>query len=403
MRFKPLAATLSVLAISGFLTLLGTAAYSSYLDQQIARMPFNKNAVQKYENEVRDKGQALFEQELGRKDIMILGSSELEIQVPEHPNYMFPNAQAPWQVCPGGRAYAQSLHQAIHLGSFPKEKLKDAKIVLITSLQWFSSPEIIGAGQLARFSELQYYKTLNNQNLDLGTRRYLAHRMAQFMVGNELFSRALFYSRLFISDQWQDKLTLWLLKPYYAGMIKYLEIKDKYQYLALLKHTPLPEKLDPVPPKQINFAAAYAKAEQEGKLSCTNNKFYVEDAYFDRWLKPNLDWVKGKSADTELLHSKEWEDLEVLMKVCRDNGIKLYVVFMSTNGYYYDYTGITKKARSDFYKQQAALMKKYGVPYLNLEDKEYVPYFYYDVMHLGWKGWLYFDEQLTKHFGKAAG
>ena len=91
------------------------------------------------------------------------------------------------------------------------------------------------------------------------------------------------------------------------------------------------------------------------------------------------------------------------MKVCRDNGIKLYVVFMSTNGYYYDYTGITKKARSDFYKQQAAVMKKYGVPYLNLEDKEYVPYFYYDVMHLGWKGWLYFDEQLTKHFGKAAG
>ena len=92
MRFKPLAATLSVLAISGFLTLLGTAAYSSYLDQQIARMPFNKNAMQKYENEVRDKGQALFEQELDRKDIMILGSSELEIQVPEHPNYMFPNA-----------------------------------------------------------------------------------------------------------------------------------------------------------------------------------------------------------------------------------------------------------------------------------------------------------------------
>ena len=33
--------------------------------------------------------------------------------------------------------------------------------------------------------------------------------------------------------------------------------------------------------------------------------------------------------------------------------------------------------------------------------KEYEPYFYYDVMHLGWKGWLYVDEQLTRHYGQA--
>lgn len=44
--------------------------------------------------------------------------------------------------------------------------------------------------------------------------------------------------------------------------------------------------------------------------------------------------------------------------------------------------------------------EKYGFDVLTMEDKEYEPYFMRDVMHLGWKGWLYVDEKITEHYAK---
>jgi D-alanine transfer protein len=57
----------------------------------------------------------------------------------------------------------------------------------------------------------------------------------------------------------------------------------------------------------------------------------------------------------------------------------------------------------DFYTTSCAgCCDKHDVQYLNLQDKEYEPYFYFDVMHLGWKGWLYVDEQFCKHLWQSS-
>lgn len=388
---------LLVLACSILLTMAAVKGLDLYLDYQIDHLPYNPVVVHPYINNDRDKGLAFMRRSAAHGDIFLLGSSELEIHVPQHPNYFFPNQQAPWQVFPSGRAYAQSLQEAIRLGALPKEVMRGQKIVLITSLQWFSSPEIIKAGQQARFSELQYYHTLQNPALSKETKTYLAQRMSGFLEGNNLFKQALLYSRLTLSEQPQDKLVLTLMKPYYAGLKYYLTLRDKWNTYKLIKEQP---SYKAVPPRQVNWPQEYARAAEEGKLCCTNNKFFTENAYYDRWLKKNIDYVKGKSDKVDLLTGKEWDDLECLLKLCRENGIDLYVVIMSTNGYYYDYTGMSKATRAAFYTQLTRVLQNYQVQYLNLQDKEYVPYFYYDVMHLGWKGWLYVDEQLTKHYGK---
>ena len=69
-----------------------------------------------------------------------------------------------------------------------------------------------------------------------------------------------------------------------------------------------------------------------------------------------------------------------------------------TSGYYYDYIGIDKEKRYSVYDKLVEIINNYGFDYLDLRDKEYVPYFYKDVMHFGWKGWLYVDEQITKYY-----
>lgn len=397
MQRKSLLEVLLVLGCSILLTLAAVWGLDRFLDYQINHLPYNPAVVHPYINNDRDKGLAFLRRSAEQGDIFLLGSSELEIHVPQHPKYLFPNAQAPWQVFPSGRAYAQSLQEAIRLGALPAQTMQGQKVVLITSLQWFSSPEIIKAGQQARFSELQYYHTLQNPALSKETKTYLAQRMVGFLKDNSLFKQAVLYSRLTLSNQWQDKVILTLMTPYYSGLKFYLSLRDKWQTYKLIKQQP-PYKQ--TAPRQINWPQEYAKATEEGKLSCTNNKFYVENAYYDRWLKNNIDYVKGKSDKVELLQGKEWDDLECLLRLCRENKVSLYVVIMSTNGYYYDYTGMTKATRAAFYKQLTGVLQKHNVPYLNLQDKEYEPYFYYDVMHLGWRGWLYVDEQLTRHYGK---
>ena len=395
---KSLREVLLVLGCSLLLTLAAVWGLDRFLDYQISHLPYNPAVVHPYINNDRDKGLAFMRRSAAHGDIFLLGSSELEIHVPQHPKYFFPNAQAPWQVYPSGRAYAQSLQEAIRLGALPAATMRGQKVVLITSLQWFSSPEIIKAGQQARFSELQYYHTLDNPDLSKTTKTYIEKRMQGFLTGNNLFKQAVLYTRLSLSEQPQDKFLLTLMTPYYTGLKFYLALRDKWNTYKLIKGQP---PYTPAPPRQVNWPREYARAAEEGKLSCTNNKFYVENAYYDRWLKQNIDYVKGKSDKVELLTGKEWEDLDCLLRLCRENQVSLYVVIMSTNGYYYDYTGMSKATRAAFYDKLTGVLRKNNVPYLNLQDKEYEPYFYYDVMHLGWKGWLYVDEQLTRHYGQA--
>lgn len=39
-----------------------------------------------------------------------------------------------------------------------------------------------------------------------------------------------------------------------------------------------------------------------------------------------------------------------------------------------------------------------GFDVLNLQNIEYEKYYMHDVMHLGWKGWLTINEEISKYF-----
>ena len=87
-----------------------------------------------------------------------------------------------------------------------------------------------------------------------------------------------------------------------------------------------------------------------------------------------------------------------MLETFKQTGVSPYIVFMSTNGWYYDYVGLSQDKRLLFYDKLGSMAKEYGFSYLDLRDKEYEPYFYKDVMHLGWKGWLYVNKQITEHY-----
>ena len=112
----------------------------------------------------------------------------------------------------------------------------------------------------------------------------------------------------------------------------------------------------------------------------------------------NVKAFKGSKKNIDLMKSKEFDDYELYLDTCVDLGIKPYIILIPTNGKWYDYTGMTKESRDDFYDTVEKMAKEKGFEVLNLKDEEYTPYFMYDVMHLGWKGWIKVEEELYKHF-----
>lgn len=61
-------------------------------------------------------------------------------------------------------------------------------------------------------------------------------------------------------------------------------------------------------------------------------------------------------------------------------------------------SGTISKKRTEYYDTIEQIVNEAGYDTLNLKEWEYEPYFYCDVMHLGWKGWTYVSENIVDHF-----
>ncbi|MBQ2671749.1 MAG: D-alanyl-lipoteichoic acid biosynthesis protein DltD [Clostridia bacterium] len=369
--------------------------YNNYLNKAIV-LDYNSALGRNYGVDEMNKGVSILKNNANKGDLMLLGSSELANSdyIAENPANMFPNTDLDSQVCLVGRAGTQSLLDAIKIGAMG-EDFKDKKIVFIVSLQWFLDKKIDVNSFRANFSEIQFYKFMNNSKINDSIKKYVCKRTYSLLSGQSSLAAPCFYAYLYSKDNFFFKAAFNAFKPYYYLREKFLDIKDKHEsYKAIKKYKDTPEQEI----KSIDWEKEYKIAEETGKSECTNNSFYVYDSYYTEYFKHNLDSLKNYYGNVKLCESDELQDYEMAIKLFNDIGVKPYVIIVSTNGYYYDYAGLTREKRLELYDELVSRAKKYNLDYLDLRDYEYTPYFYKDVMHLGWKGWLYLNEEFTKYF-----
>ena len=53
-----------------------------------------------------------------------------------------------------------------------------------------------------------------------------------------------------------------------------------------------------------------------------------------------------------------------------------------------------------YYKKVREQVEKAGYPVIDFSGHEYDKYFLKDTIHLGWKGWIYFDEAVQKFYSE---
>lgn len=365
-------------------------SYTMWLDRELALL--DAKCVNLDSNIIKDKGLYLLQRSLKKGDLLLIGSSELGAPVEQNPINIYPNNELLVNINKIGHAHQQCLLDGIMLGALRKDDSVN-KIALIISLQWFEGSDIDKKGFQFNFSELQFLTFLRNDCISDTSKKYVCERLYELLDDDKVNGESRFLALIYKDKTVVNDVLKLIFYPYYELKYRLLVLKDKYKAYKFLK---VAEETQIV--KYINWDEAMQKASLQGEEACTNNSLFVYDEYYTKYIAANLDSLANISKDEGLLSSREIDDFNFLLEMSNKSVIKPYFVFMSTNGLYYDYRGLDRVKRIALYDYLQKETNKWGIPYLDLRDYEYEPYFYCDVMHLGWKGWTFVNEKISKHF-----
>lgn len=382
-------------------TIIYILLFNTLLDKEISSLINTKSLNElrhKQDIPVRNKGAFLRDYFNQQGDLQLYGSSELGSKVPQNPVNLYPFNDANYDISIYGVAHVQNLQHATMLGGIDSYK-DNSKIAIVQSLQWFQEDNGISADEfLSAFSEVQFYQFMNNRKISVENKRYFCKRILELLESKNTQVEEVFYAKTYISDYVIERGLNFIIKPYYLLKEELLETRDKILVYKELKKQEEKNEISDI--KKINFDEEYKKAEEQGSKLVTNNSFFAEDGYYDKYLKDIEGDLENKYINDNILNSREFEDFEFLLSVCKDLNIKPYIILMNVNGWYYDYTGIGVEERREFYSKLEKIAKDNGFDVLNLNNKEYEKYYLSDVMHLGWKGWLNVTEEMYKYFNE---
>lgn len=354
-----------------------------------------------YGSALKNQGLALQRESASRGDnLLIFGSSELgSIQKPFYPVDFFAGKKDGFQVNLIGRGYSQSIIHAVNIGALGAE-LKNKKIVFIISPQWFSESGLRPGEFNMNFSELQFYTFMFSNELDKDIKIDAANRMKKLAGTNNEFSHIKIYCDLYAGDNILGTASLMLLMPYYKFKYYLLSIKDKIKTGDLLKL--YSGKTEIIKPSEASFdwEDEKRKAVEKGRQEANNNEYLIENGYYDMYIKKDFKAYKGSFKNASYLKSPEYDDFKILLETCKNLGVKPLIISVPVHGKWYDYCEFSKKDREEYYKKINEIVASYGFDVADFSGHEYDNYFLKDIMHLGWKGWVYVDEAIDRFYHK---
>lgn len=357
------------------------------------------------------QGVALQEKALIYPDILpVYGSSEFSSESEFHPWKVFdgkPTGFVPFLV---GRGGSQSLIHSLSLAA-QGDTLQGKRVAIILSAQWFI-PEGMKSEYLAQnFSPLQVYRLLYDASFSSELRGEIAARLLEYP---EVLDSYPTLERILSGYKDDDEKRSWIGTPYSVANwvkgwteMKALVLRDAMEtarFLPLLKEDVVHRNADTVnvdwegETSSLDWGKLQKAANLQGKALTGNNSFYVANSYFTKYIAPDLKKLKGSEGEASLYPSPEYQDFQILMNVLKEKDVQALFVIVPTNGKWYDYISFPREERKGYYTRVKEMIQKNGFEVADFSGHEYEPYFLQDIMHLGWKGWVYVDEALDKFY-----
>ena len=367
-------------------------------DRSLSELVEQKGKMLAYYNSPdRNADDALMDCVIDENSVVVLGSSELGSYFGDgYPPYLFNNGNSDFNMVLVGQGYMQSLAHTLSAGAL-KNNIKNNKLVLIISPQWFVDPNTTPEAFSSIFIEEYYEEFLNNPDIDMATKTQVAGRVISLLSS---------------STAKQEKATrLWnqvsgggadLLGKIDNKVDDYIrDFKKNKDIIDMInEHAAEPYNEEMVLAENLDFESLLKKAEQDGQAACSGNDYGIENAYYDEYIRDQYADLKGSSSTASFDVSDEYQDFRTFLDVCRQLGLETMVVSVPVHGQWYDYCGFPAESRTRYYQTIRDICVEYQVELADFSDKEYEKFFLKDIMHLGWKGWLYVDQAVYGFYKK---
>ena len=385
---------IKALGIALVLAILTLVLYVHVLNQKLADYyHVSDNSVRYNFEYTKYKGRDILKDNIDDKTLVVLGSSELAkaSNQPFHFKQLFNYDD--FHLMPIGGGNFQNIIHASILGSlgdeFPKKKF-----VLSESFLWFDQNAMPPEAFLSRVSNEHVYYTLKNPKISHETKEKFMNRVLELSKGSKYhydmfqrYKRRLLDNKGTIIDDWLN----WFDVKKFA-----LNNKIKFYFAANL--TPIPSS-GPITPN-YDWEELKTKYLDDAKLLTNDNEFGIEKGYFDSIIGSDLQKLKGYASNYKYDKSKEYEDYKLILQMIKEMGLDVEVVSFPVNGKWFDYIGIGPEQRAIYSKKLTEITNSFGYKLMNLTSKEYEPYYMYDTVHPGWKGWPEVAEEMYKFYQK---
>lgn len=366
--------------------------------------PYN-SALGNRSDDQKIKGLYLLKQSAQLPDEMVIyGSSELRTDyISTHPANFFAGKRCDFQVNLVGRGSCQSIIHAMSIAA-SGNSLEKTPVVLITSPQSYVAGGIEPDMFFANFSRQQYLTLLYDGTVSTEIKRQFSRRICKlFKQYDEKFGRLSGYDDVrLLAAACADGKTGGLYKtaaaPLYLFERLLCDWKDMAQSAQLISSV----KTEKTPDLSgsIDWAAEETAAQQAAVLETVGNGFGMRSSDWKKNVGNHPERFQNRDASLSYTESVEYDDLRLLLEVCREKGIRPLFVSVPLHGTWSDYTGFSQQRRQEYYRKVNSIVFEYDVELLDLSEYEYEPYFLCDTMHLGWKGWLKVDEALIEFYQK---
>jgi D-alanine transfer protein len=334
------------------------------------------------EDTVRLYKQAIAGEPDGVTNLYLMGSSEFGMPVDQNPNQWLPTNASDFDLYQSGRGNQQSLYHAIELAAVGSS-IANKKVALVLSPQWFVRGGVQAGAFQSVFSHAAWDAMLRNPHLSAGTRQRLIARVGSLMPQLCTFGASCATTTASEVEEVVDA-------PYNVFTSRVNALRDTYKGVDYRKGVTYTGAWQAGKQSMatIDWASEDAKAAATGRVRVGKNPFNMEDAYFQKRIAPQLGKLKGQQTGVTYTSSVEYDDLQLFLDVAHDLGIDVMLIPLPVNGVWSDFTGLPRVQRDGFAAKIRTMAAKNGASLTDLSSKAYEPYYFFDTLHLGWRGWL---------------
>ena len=366
---------------------------NTYVPKINAYYKVTDNSVRYSDSTDKDLNRDILMSNIDRNTVILMGSSELIVNKDKkyQPKYLFNHEDL--KIMQIGGYDSQNIVHATILGSIGNA-ITSKKLVLIESVQWFDKEGMKGYNAVTKISKEHVYNALLNAALSLETKKKLIDRVIQLSSNNlELQQKYREYKEDLLGDH-PDKIRnqLNILDIYVSNLRK----KNNFYFTGIKETMPLLPGSTPL----IDWDALIQEESKKQELKSDNNIFGIDNYYYNKYLKPKMDSLKGSQKELTYsdFNSPEYQDMELFLQIAKELGIEVEVIIQPVNGLWYDYIGFDKSKRIEAYTNIQRIAEKFNAKVVNYENYEYEPEFMFDTMHFGAKGWIEVSKEIYNFF-----